>query len=163
MTKKIARSGLLLSIALILSYIESLFPFFYGIPGMKLGLPNMAIVLTMYLFGNSEALIINILRIIISGFLFGNLFGILFSICGALISFLAMLIVKKIDLFSIYGVSVTGGVFHNIAQLFVAAFIVKTSGIIYYMPFLILGGVITGFINGIVAGNTGIYLKKYLR
>ncbi len=154
----ISKMGLLIGVALILSYIESLFPFFYGIPGIKLGLPNMAIVLAMYILSSRDALIINCLRIILSGFMFGNLAGIMFSISGAAISFIFMYILKKTDKFSIKGVSITGGVMHNVAQIIIAAFVVKTSGIVYYLPFLILAGVFTGLLNGIIAQE----VKKHI-
>lgn len=151
MKPKVAQLGLLLGVALILSYVESLFPFAFGVPGMKLGLPNLAIVLTLYLFGWKDALIVNIARILVSGFLFGSLFGILFSLSGALISFLFMVIAKKTTLFSIKGTSVCGGVMHNVGQMFVAVFIVSTSGILYYLPVLMIAGAVTGFVNGVIA------------
>lgn len=155
--------GLLLATALILSYIESLIPFFFGVPGMKLGLPNMAIVMALYMFGWKEAIVINVFRIVISGFLFGNMYGILFSLSGAVISFIAMLIIKSTDRFSMTGTSIIGGVFHNIAQILVAAFIVKTSGIIYYMPVLIIAGVITGFINGTIASQVMTHIRRIIK
>ena len=155
--------GLLLATALILSYIESLIPFFFGVPGMKLGLPNMAIVMALYMFGWKEAIVINIFRIVISGFLFGNMYGILFSLSGAVISFIAMLIIKSTDRFSMTGTSIIGGVFHNIAQILVAAFVVKTSGIIYYMPVLIIAGVITGFINGTIASQVMTHIRRIIK
>lgn len=155
--------GLLLATALILSYIESLIPFFFGVPGMKLGLPNMAIVMALYMFGWKEAIVINVFRIVISGFLFGNMYGILFSLSGAVISFIAMLIIKSTDRFSMTGTSIIGGVFHNIAQILIAAFVVKTSGIIYYMPVLIIAGVITGFINGTIASQVMTHIRRIIK
>lgn len=155
--------GLLLATALILSYVESLIPFFFGVPGMKLGLPNMAIVMALYMFGWKEAIVINVFRIVISGFLFGNMYGILFSLSGAVISFIAMLIIKSTDRFSMTGTSIIGGVFHNIAQILVAAFVVKTSGIIYYMPVLIIAGVITGFINGTIASQVMTHIRRIIK
>lgn len=155
--------GLLLATALILSYIESLIPFFFGVPGMKLGLPNMAIVMALYMFGWKEAIVINVFRIVISGFLFGNMYGILFSLSGAVISFIAMLIIKSTDRFSMTGTSIIGGVFHNIAQILVAAFVVNTSGIIYYMPVLIIAGVITGFINGTIASQVMTHIRRIIK
>ena len=150
-TKKIAMLGLILAYAMILSYIESLIPFFGGVPGMKLGLPNMAIVYLIYRYGNTEAILINVLRIVLTGLLFGSMFGILFSISGAVISFIIMCLVKKMDILDIRGVSICGGVAHNIGQLLIAAFVVKTSGIMYYLPFLLISGSICGFLNGFIA------------
>lgn len=155
--------GLLLATALILSYVESLIPFFFGVPGMKLGLPNMAIVMALYMFGWKEAIVINIFRIVISGFLFGNMYGILFSLSGAVISFIAMVLIKRTDRFSMTGTSIIGGVFHNIAQILIAAFVVKTSGIIYYMPVLVIAGVITGFINGTIASQVLTHIRRMIK
>ncbi|MCR4902909.1 MAG: Gx transporter family protein [Butyrivibrio sp.] len=155
--------GLLIGVALILSYIESLIPFFYGIPGMKLGLANMAIVMALFTLGNKEAVIVNVIRIVLAGLMFGNLAGIIFSIAGAAVSFLFMLISKKSGLFSIKGVSIVGGVTHNAAQLVIAAFVVKTSGIIYYMPFLIVAGALTGLLNGIIASGVEPVFRKIYR
>ncbi|WP_026660136.1 Gx transporter family protein [Butyrivibrio sp. AC2005] len=157
--KRIATLGLLLAYAMILSYIESLIPFFGGVPGMKLGLPNMVIVLLIYNYGMESGIVINLLRILLTGLLFGSMFGIMFSASGAVISFLVMVAVKKINIFDIRGVSICGGISHNIAQLLIAAFVVKTSGIMYYLPLLLISGALTGFLNGIIAGIMLKYLK----
>ena len=153
MKTKAAQLGMLLGVALILSYVESLIPFAFGIPGMKLGLPNAAILIVLFLFGWKEALAINVLRIVVSGFLFGSMFGILFSLTGAIVSFVVMCIAKRLDIFSIKGVSICGGVSHNIGQMLVAVFVVKTSGILYYLPVLMVGGIITGVLIGIISEN----------
>ena len=147
---KTAYMGLLLAFALILSYVESLIPFFFGIPGMKLGLANLAVLLTMILLGVREALMINIGRIIISSFLFGNMFMILYSLAGGIFSFLVMIGMKKSKKFSIAGISMGGGVFHNVGQLLVAFAVVETKSIFYYLPVLLAAGVGTGFLNGVI-------------
>lgn len=149
--EKTAYMGLLLAFALILSYVESLIPFFFGVPGMKLGLANLAVLLTMVLFGTREALTINLARIILTSFLFGNMSMLLYSMAGGIVSFIVMLCMKKTKKFSITGISMGGGVFHNIGQLLVAFFVVETRSVFYYMPVLILAGVGTGFLNGIIA------------
>jgi len=156
----LAYNSLFLAAALVLSYIESLIPIVYPVPGMKLGLPNMAIVMLLYMGYTRSAFIVDILRIVISGFMFGSLFGILFSISGAVFSFAIMYFIKKIDVFSIIGTSVCGGIIHNMAQLIVAMFVVKISGIVYYLPLLVLGGMITGFINGFIASRVIPVIKK---
>ena len=160
--KKLSLLGLLLAFALILSYIESLVPFFMGVPGMKLGLPNMAIVLLLYLYGEKEDILVNILRIVVSGLLFGTLFGILFSLSGAVFSFIAMVIAKKTNILDICGVSVIGGITHNIAQLLVAAYVVRTSGIIFYLPALLIMGTITGYLNGFIAAHSMPLVRKII-
>lgn len=150
-TAFIAKTGLLSGFAIIISYIESLLPINIGIPGIKPGLANIVIVIALYLLNWQSAIIINIIRVLIVGMFFGNVFSILFSLAGALVSFLCMFWVKKIKDVNMVTVSVCGGVSHNIAQIFVAALVVETYSITYYLPFLILGGVITGLIIGVVS------------
>ena len=152
---KTAYMGLLLAFALILSYVESLIPFFFGIPGMKLGLANLAVLLTLILFGTGEALSINVGRILISSFMFGNMSMLLYSMAGGLLSFLIMVFMKKTKKFSVTGISMGGGVFHNIGQLLVAFVVVETKSIFYYLPFLLVAGVGTGFLNGVI--TTAVY------
>lgn len=141
--------ALFITTALMLSYIESLFPFFFGVPGMKLGLANLAVVMALYLYGWREALMVNVLRIVLAGLLFGNLFSVLFSLSGAVFSFGCMLCAKKLGL-SLYGISMAGGVFHNVGQLLTAVFIVQTVEISYYAPFLLIAGLATGFVIGVL-------------
>lgn len=157
--KKTAYMGLLLSFALILSYVESLIPLFFGVPGMKLGLANLAVLLALYLFGGKEALLLNVLRILLSSVLFGNMSMFFYSAAGGLFSFFVMLLMKKMKKFSMIGVSMSGGVFHNIGQVLVAFAVVRTEGIFYYVPALLVMGVVTGGLNGIIAAQTYPYLS----
>ncbi len=147
--RKLVTMALFITAAMILSYIESLFPFFFGVPGMKLGLANLAVVMALYLYGWREALMVNVLRILLTGLLFGNMFSVLFSLSGALVSFICMLSARKLGL-SLYGVSMAGGVSHNAGQLLTAAFIVQTVEIGYYAPFLLAAGLVTGFLIGVL-------------
>lgn len=178
MTRKTAQLGLFLALALILAYVESLIPFSFGIPGIKLGLPNLIVVLLLYgedtgydgtgqtgTGGSNvrDALTVNILRIILSGFLFSNLYTILYSLAGAAFSFLAMLIGRRMRCFSIVGVSVLGGVFHNIGQIVVAMLVVETVYVGYYIPVLIAVGTITGAVLGIAAMELIPYLTRFPR
>ena len=180
MTKKIAQLGLFLALALILAYVESLIPFSFGVPGIKLGLPNLIVVMLLcgeYIGrsdghqndvlangtnrnGAKEAILINILRIVLSGFLFSNLYTILYALAGALLSFIAMLIGRRMGCFSVVGVSVLGGVFHNVGQILVAMFVVETVYVGYYMPVLIIAGTVTGAVLGIIAMELIPYLTK---
>lgn len=157
--KKTAELGFFLAFALILSYVESLIPFSFGIPGIKLGLPNLIVVLLLYRSGVKDALLVNLLRILLSGFLFGSLYSILYALSGAALSFCAMLMGKKSGYFSAVGVSVLGGVFHNIGQIVVAMFVVETYYVGYYMPFLIAAGTITGAVLGIAVTELMPYLR----
>ena len=154
--RKTAESGLFLAVALVLSYVESLIPFSFGIPGIKLGLPNLIVVLLLYRGEARRAVVVNFLRILLSGFLFGNLFAIFYAMAGAVCSFSAMAVGKRAGCFSIAGVSVLGGVFHNIGQIVVAMAVVET----YYMPFLIVAGTGTGAVLGIVAMELLPYLQN---
>lgn len=147
----VAGMGMLLAFALILSYVESLIPFSFGIPGIKLGLANLAVVVGLYLIGTKEAFLIDFTRILLAGFLFGNLYSILYSMAGGIGSFLVMAVCKRSNAFSVKGVSMAGGVSHNAAQLAVAALVVETGSVLYYFPALLVAGLLTGFLIGVIA------------
>ncbi len=143
--------GVFLALALICSYVESLIPISFGIPGVKLGLTNIVVVLMLYCIGAKEALAVSVCRIVLAGFLFGNLFSILYSLAGSLLSFLIMWAVKRTGKLGILPVSVCGGIFHNIGQLAVAALVVENYNVFYYLPVLLLAGAATGLAIGVVA------------
>lgn len=164
MNKKISKltmMGMLLALALIMSYLETLTPMPFAIPAMKLGLPNLVVVLILYKYGAGYAILVNVMRIIISGFAFGGLSAILFSLSGAALSFLIMVLLKKLNIFSISGVSIAGGVFHNAGQLLVAAVMVKTSQVVYFIPPLMVMGCITGLAIGFVASAMLPYMDRF--
>ncbi len=152
-TKRLALMGLLTALGLIIGYIEFLIPIPLGIPGVKPGFANIVIVWALYSLGPWEALMINGMRIFLSGFLFGNFSMILYSLAGAAVSFLCMCLAKKSGLFSTTGVSMIGGVMHNVGQLLVAMAVLETVSLVYYGPVLLTAGVITGFLIGIVTGE----------
>lgn len=156
---QVAFSGLMLALTLVLSYVESLLPLTIGIPGVKLGLANLAVLLTLYASGWKMALGIDVLRVVLSGFLFGNFAAILYSMAGALVSFGAMVFLKRFR-FSMSTVSIAGGVFHNLGQLVVAVCVVENIYLFYYLPWLIVAGVITGALIGIVARVTWRYVNR---
>lgn len=151
-TYYIGYGAILTALAMIFSYVEAILPFSIGIPGVKLGIANIVIVIALYKFGVKMALSINIIRIVVSGFLFSGAFGIFYSLAGGILSFISMLIIKRFKCFSIVGVSMTGGVFHNLGQLLTAAFLVSNLKMFVYFPVLLFSGLVTGIINGIVAG-----------
>ena len=161
--KKTINMGLLLAFTLLLSYVESLIPFGFGIPGIKLGLANLAVVLCLYYGGTKEALELNITRIFLAGFLFGNLYSICYSLAGGMLSFFFMWLAKKTNSFTVKGVSVTGGVFHNLGQILIAAFVVKTVGVFFYIPYLLLAGILTGWLIGFLAVVLQPYLNRIER
>jgi len=148
---KVAYFGVFTALALIFSYVETLIPIHLGIPGVKLGLANLIIVITLYKMGIKEAYILSIVRVVLAGFIFGNMFSILYSMSGGLLSLTVMIFLKKTDKFSIMGISMAGGVFHNIGQLIMAAIVLESLSIIYYLPVLLISGVLTGFLIGFIA------------
>ncbi len=151
-TKTIAMCGVMTAVAMIFSYIESLFPIPVPVYGIKLGIANIAIITVLLVVGKKEALIVNIVRIALTAILFGNLNSFLFSIAGGLLSLVVMIILQCTKKFSVVGISVAGGVFHNIGQIVAAIFIMETTEIIYYLPVLLISGIITGIVIGIVSG-----------
>ena len=149
--KKTAFLGIFLALALICSYVESLIPFYFGIPGVKLGLANIVVVLMLYYTGAKEAFLVSMLRILLAGFLFGNLFSILYSFAGAVLSFFCMYVLKKMGKLNILSVSAAGGITHNLGQILVAAWIVENLNLFFYFPVLLLAGMITGVFIGIIS------------
>lgn len=150
--RKTAFLALSVTLGLILSYVEALIPVFAGVPGIKPGLSNILVVFLLYRYGLKEAVSVNLLRILIAGILFGNPFSIVYSLSGAAFAIIGMTLIKKTGLFSVYGVSMAGGMLHNAGQILVAAFIVENYNIVLYLPVLIVSGCITGFIVGFIGG-----------
>ena len=153
MKNRVAYFGVFTALALIISYVESLIPIQLGIPGVKLGLANLIIVIALYKMRLSEVFLLSIVRILLSGFLFGNYFSILYSLAGGLLSLAVMALLKKTGDFSVMGISMAGGVFHNVGQLVVAMLVVETFSVGYYLPVLLVAGLVTGFLIGVAAGE----------
>ena len=162
-TRKIARMGLLVALSMILSYVESLIPAFVAVPGVKVGLANIVVIFALYTLGPIEALIVSLLRVILSSFLFGSVLSLLYSLSGALLSLGGMILMKKMKIFSTTVVSVTGGVLHNVGQILVACLVLETDVLLYYLPVLILSGVITGAVIGIIASLVIKRLENNIR
>lgn len=150
---KLARLGLFTALASILGYIESLLPVFPGIPGIKLGLANLAVLFLLLRYTWKEAAVVSAARILIIGFLFGNLFGIVYSFAGAVLSLFAMTCIQKKTDVSPVMLSILGGIFHNIGQLLAAMAVVENLSLVYYAPALLISGVITGAAVGIVTAE----------
>lgn len=151
MKSRVAYFGVFTALALIFSYVETLIPVNLGIPGVKLGLANLIIVVALYKMRLSEAYLLSVVRIVLAGFIFGNYFSIIYSLAGGLLSLTVMALLKKWGGFSLQGISIAGGVFHNIGQLIVAAVVVETFSVTYYFPVLLVAGLLTGLVIGIVA------------
>ncbi|MFQ6961348.1 MAG: Gx transporter family protein [Clostridium sp.] len=160
MKNRAAYFGVFTALALIFSYVEMLIPIQFGIPGIKLGLANLLIVIMLYKCGAKEALMLSVVRIVLAGFIFGNMFSIIYSLAGGILSLTVMALLKGRGSFSVTGVSIAGGVFHNIGQLLVAMLVVETYKVGYYLPVLLIAGVITGALIGIVSGEVLRRLKN---
>jgi len=149
---KIARYGLLTALALVLSYLESLLPPL-GVPGVKLGLPNLAVVFALYRLGFRDACAISLVRVVLVALLFGNGAGLVYSLAGAALSLSVMGLLWKAGKFSTVGVSVAGGVAHNAGQILVAMAMLETSRLAWYLPVLWVSGTVAGVLVGIVSGE----------
>ena len=150
-TKKLTVMALLISLAMVLSYLESQIPSFVAIPGVKVGLANIIVVFALYKLGVKEAVAISLLRVGLVSLLFGSGASFLYSLAGAALSLGGMLLLKRIPAFSYVAVSVLGGVLHNVGQIGMACLLLETNVIIYYLPFLVLSGTIAGVAVGVLA------------
>lgn len=153
MKNRAAYFGMFTALALIFSYVETFIPIPLGIPGIKLGLANLLVVIILYKQNVREAFLLSVARILLSGFLFGSLSGILYSLAGGMMSLVVMSLLKKSGEFSVMGVSIAGGVSHNIGQLAVAMAVVETYRVGYYFPVLLVAGLLTGSLIGIVSNE----------
>jgi len=158
--RKIAMLALLVAQAIILSFIERLIPTSFAVPGIKLGLANIITLIALYMFSVREAFLILVIRILLTSLLFGSITSLLYSAFGGLLSFLIMALFIKYarNKFSVVGISVAGGVFHNIGQIAAASIMVQNFKIVFYLPVLMISGVITGIFIGLI----GKYLMKYM-
>lgn len=162
-TKKIAYLGLLIALAFVFSYIEFLIPVNLGIPGAKLGLANLVIIVALYTIGEKNAFVLSVIRIVLVGLTFANLASMLYSLAGGILSFTAMVIAKKMKLLSTTGVSVIGGIFHNIGQIIMAIWVAKTPSLVYYLPVLILTGIVAGVAIGVLGAMVTKRIQKVVR
>jgi heptaprenyl diphosphate synthase len=160
MARRIAYCAVFTALAMIFGYVEAIIPFSLGIPGVKLGLANIVIVVALYMLPTYQVFCIQVARIVLISFLFGNMSMMIYSLAGGLLSLFVMALFKKIGGFSITGVSIAGGVSHNIGQLIVAIIIVKNINITYYMPVLLIAGLVTGCIIGVLSYKIDMVLKK---
>lgn len=158
--KKIAILAIFITLALILSYVDSLIPLAIMVPGIKIGLANVIIILALYTMGEKETILISITRVILSSLLFGTILTCLYSMTGAMFSFIIMLFLKKKTDLATLTISIIGAVSHNFGQITMAIFIMNTKEIIYYLPILIITGVISGMLIGIFANVLIQFTKK---
>ena len=160
MKNRVAYFGVFTALALIFSYVESLIPIHFGIPGVKLGVANLIIVIALYKMSIKETYALSVVRIVLAGFMFGNLFAILYSLAGGMLSLTIMSVLKRVGKFSVFGISIAGGVFHNVGQLIMAAFVLESISIGYYFPVLLISGLLTGFVIGLISNEMMKRLKK---
>ena len=159
-TKHIAFVGIAATLALLLSYVEFLLPpLFAAVPGIKIGLPNVVILFMLYRAGFRYAALISFIRLSISSLLFGNAMTLVYSTAGALLSLLIMGILKKTDKFSAVGVSVAGGVMHNLGQVLMAILLLGTDQLIFFMAVLMITGLAFGAATGVCANLVMKHLK----
>lgn len=149
--------ALSVSLALILSFIESRIPAFVAIPGIKMGLANIAVIFTLYKLGAREAIVVSGIRVVLVSMLFGSPVSFIYSISGAVLSLTAMILLKKLTPLGEITVSIVGGIMHNVGQIGAASFMLATNVVVYYLPFLILSGTIAGVAVGVVSG---LLIKK---
>lgn len=150
-TKKVAMLGLCIALAMIMSYIEVLVPLSFAVPGIKMGLANIVIIFVLYKIGTKEAILVSLIRVILVSLLFSNAMAMAYSIAGAVLSLGVMWILKKTDKFSVVGVSIAGGIMHNVGQIIMAVILLGTKQIALYLPVLLITGTATGVVIGIVA------------
>ena len=161
-TRRMVILSAFIAVAMILSYVESLIPAFVSVPGVKIGLSNIATVFVLYSLGWPYAICVSVVRVFLSALLFGNFVSLIYSISGAALALLVMILLKKLDRFSTVGVSVAGGVCHNAGQIIAACFVMENAAISLYLVPLIISGTISGIVIGIISGMLVERLKKHI-
>ncbi|MDD6208019.1 MAG: Gx transporter family protein [Clostridiales bacterium] len=160
---RVAYFGMLTAAAFLLGYVESLIPFSLGIYGVKLGLANLAVLIALYRMGGREAVMVSLLRVLLTGFTFGNLSMMLYSFAGGMLSCIVMILAQRYTRLSITGVSILGGIFHNIGQLFVAVFVLQSVSLLFYGIVLLAAGTFTGLVIGLVADQVLRHLPESMK
>jgi len=152
--KQMVFLAVMTSAAIIIHFIESLFPLPFALPGIKLGLSNTVSLIVLYIYGPVPAFAVLVIRVILTAFLYAGLSGVIFSLAGGLLSFSAAVLIWRLrdKGYGIVGASTAGGVFHNIGQILAAYVVLRTDAVFFYLPVLILSGAITGIVTGILAG-----------
>ncbi len=163
MSKRVAVCGMMTALAFLLSFIETLIPFSFGVQGVKLGLSNLVTVTVLYCLGAGPAFVISLVRIVLAGFAFTGLSVMLYSLAGGMLSFACMVLARRFTGLGITGVSALGGVTHNVGQLFVAALIVKNTAVFAYFPVLLAGGTAAGLVIGLLGALVTARIRPWLK
>ncbi len=150
-TKKLAALAVTVAVAMILSFVESRIPAFVAIPGVKVGLANIAVIFALYEFGWREAAVVSFIRVFMVALLFGSTVSLAYSMAGAVLSLAVMILLGRLRIFTEVAVSVVGGITHNIGQILVAFLLLETDVVFYYLPFLLISGIIAGVAVGIAS------------
>ena len=150
-TKKLTVMALTTALAMIISFVESQIPAFVAVPGVKMGLANIAVVFALYKLGWKEAVAVSLVRVVLVSMLFGSIASLFYSLAGAVLSLAGMGLLKKGGRFTEIVVSVAGGILHNIGQIAMASIILETDALRYYLPFLLLSGIVAGVVIGVVS------------
>lgn len=158
--KKIAIIAIFISLALILSYVDSLIPIHVMIPGIKIGLANVIIIFSLYMLDSKAAIFISLIRVILSSVLFGSILTFAYSMTGAILSIAVMILLKNIGKLATLTTSIMGAVTHNIGQILMALILMSTKEIIYYLPVLMISGILSGTLIGIVSTLLIQFAKK---
>lgn len=161
-TIRLVTLSAIIAVAMILSYVESLIPAFVAVPGVKIGLSNIATVFALYALGWPYAICVSVVRVFLSALLFGNFVSLIYSLSGAALALLAMILLNKLDIFSSVGVSVAGGICHNAGQIIAACLVMETAAISLYLIPLVISGTIAGVVIGVIAGNLVERVKKHI-
>jgi heptaprenyl diphosphate synthase len=150
----------MLSVSIVLSIVESFIPVF--IPGVKIGLANVVTLIIMYLYGEKDAFLVLILRILLVGILRGTIFSVTFylSLSGGLSAYLLMFTFKQFRVFSMIGVSIMGAFGHSVGQIAMAIFLIERTELIYYLPYILVLSVATGVLTGMIANRSLAIVKK---
>lgn len=161
--EKTALYGMLIALAFVLSFVETLIPVTFMVPGMKLGLANLVTIVGLYTIGIGGTVAVSVVRIVLVGFTFGNTFSMMYSLGGWLLSILIMTVCRKREWFSSVGISILGGIGHNIGQLAVAALVVKQAGVFVYLPALLVAGTVAGLLVGLLGGMIVERLPRFIK
>ena len=160
-TKRLVLLAMLTAVAMILSYVESLLPS-VGIPGVKMGLANIAVIFALFRFGWKEAAALSLVRVVLVSLLFGSVGAMLYSLAGAVLSLAVMALLRRIDRFSTVGISVAGGVAHNAGQILMAMLILQTKQLLVYLPVLAVSGIAGGVLTGLAAALLIRRIPEYI-
>ncbi|MBQ3061753.1 MAG: Gx transporter family protein [Lachnospiraceae bacterium] len=151
MGKKVAYAGMMIALAFVFGYIENVAIRDVFIPGIKIGLANIVVIVALWKFGNKMAFTVSIIRVVLSGATYGNAYSFVYSVSGGMCALILMIVLKKYTNFSVKGVSVAGAVAHNVAQLLVAVILLGNKWLfVSYLPLLLISGVIMGLVTGVI-------------